>query len=92
MKYATRIRMKPGCGSSNDLTEIDEIFIDGDGVYQFYKKEYVHDLVKANPCSIKVSLAPYPYVVHAISSRGEKYVRSEPNDRTSDNLLRLPRV
>jgi len=27
----------------------------------------------------------------AISANGEKYVRSEPNDTPSDNLLKLPR-
>ena len=34
---------------------------------------------------------PYPDVVPAVSSNGEKYVRSEPNDTVNDNLLKLPR-
>lgn len=42
--------------------------------------------------TIKVDISPYPYVIPATSSRGEKYVRSEANDTPDDNLLKLPRV
>nr|WP_296463230.1 DUF3892 domain-containing protein [uncultured Acetatifactor sp.] len=34
---------------------------------------------------------PYPNLYPALSSNGEKYVRSEPNDTPNDNLLKLPR-
>nr|WP_296488697.1 DUF3892 domain-containing protein [uncultured Acetatifactor sp.] len=33
----------------------------------------------------------YPNLCPALSSNGEKYVRSEPNDTPNDNLLKLPR-
>ncbi len=33
----------------------------------------------------------YPDLVPATSARGEKYVRSAPNDTPNDNLLKLPR-
>ena len=36
--------------------------------------------------------SPYPDLIPVVSSKGEKYVRSEPNDTPRDNLLRLPRV
>ena len=61
--YATKIQMKPGCRTSNNLQEIDSIYIEG-----------------------------YPYVIPALSAYGEKYVRSEANGTSRDNLLNLPRV
>lgn len=86
---ATKIKMKQYCFYSNDLTEIDEIYIID---YQsYYKKEVLHDYVQKNPNSIQVNILPYPSLIPAVSKRGEKYVRSTPNDFTNDNLLRLPR-
>ena len=91
---ATKIKMKPGCGSSYSLVEIDEIFVSGTGWNNFYKKGDLHDYIKRNPGSIQVDLSPYPDLVPATSPYpySEKYVRSEPNDSTKDNLLKLPRV
>lgn len=90
---ATKIKMKYGCGESKKLTEIDAIYLTGCDKEGFYKKDVVHDHVKASPGSVQVNIAPYPNVVPATSSAPnyEKYVRSEPNDTTSDNLLKLPR-
>ena len=92
MIYATKIKMKPGCYSHNDLTEIDQIFLEGDGYYRFVNKAEVHEKVKWYPGSVKVNIYPYPNVVDAVSAYGEKYVRSQSNTTSSDNLLRLPRV
>ena len=92
MIYATKIRMKPGCQYHDDLTEIDSIFLEGDGYYRFCKKADVHDMVKWRPGSVKVNLYPYANVIDAVSAYGEKYVRSQPNATNSDNLLKLPRV
>ncbi len=88
---ATKIKMKSGCRYSNNLTEIDEIYITGCTVPGFYKKADVHDCVKKNPGSIQVDIWPYPNVVDAVSVNGEKYVRSAPNAYGHDNLLSLPR-
>ena len=90
---ATKIKMKYGCGGSKKLVEIDSIYLTGCSQERFYKKEVVHDEVKAHPGSIQVNIFPYPDIVPAISPAPnyEKYVRSEPNDTTSDNLLSLPR-
>lgn len=87
---ATKIRMKRGCYNSDNLLEIDEIFINGsdDG---WYKKATVHNHVTKYPKSITVKTSSGPYVIPAISQNGEKYVKSTPNDTTSDNLLSLPR-
>ena len=40
---ATRIKMKPGCYSSQNLIEIDEVFIRGCTEPGYYKKEALHD-------------------------------------------------
>ena len=37
MMYATRIKMKPGCYSSQSLTEIDQIYIIGCDRPGYYK-------------------------------------------------------
>lgn len=89
---ATKIKMKPGCGTSNNLLEIDSIYLTGAKDEKFYAKAAVHDAVKENPGCIQVNIAPYPNLVPATSAQGEKYVRSAANDSTADNLLKLPRV
>ena len=77
--YATKIQMKPGCRTSNNLQEIDSIYIEGYPFYRFAKKSEVYDYLNQNPRTIQVAIAPYPYVIPALSAYGEKYVRSEAN-------------
>lgn len=91
MIYATKIKMKPGCFYHDNLLEIDEIYLQGNGIEGYYRKGVVHDHVKKYPGSIEVALSPYPKVVAAESIYGEKYVRSQANNTTRDNLLQLPR-
>jgi hypothetical protein len=88
---ATKIKMLPDCNTSSNLMEIDEIYITGCKDERFYKKALVHDALKENPGSIQVNIHPYPDCIAATSSRGEKFVRSSPNNSTHDNLLNLPR-
>lgn len=92
MMYAKKIKMQYGCSNSNNVQEIAEIYVDGCNNPGFFKKADLHDYLKKNPGSIKVYISPYPDLIPAVSSKGEKYVRSEPNDTPRDNLLRLPRV
>ena len=89
---ATKLKMKTGCSNSNDLLEIDEIYLEGCSNPGFFKKADIHDHVKKNPGSIKVNIYPYPNVIDAISKDHEKYVRSSPDSTTKDNLLSLPRT
>ena len=89
--YATKIKMKPGCYYSSNLLEIDSVYIEGCNNPGFFKKENLHDFLKKKPGTIQVKIWPYTNVIPAISSAGEKYVRSTPNDYTHDNLLDLPR-
>lgn len=91
MMYATKIKMQQGCYNSQSLLEIDSIYIEGCTNPGFFKKAVLHDYLKENPGTIKVNISPYPIVIPSASSKGEKYVRSSPNDYTHDNLLDLPR-
>lgn len=88
---ATKIKMKPGCGSSNNLQEIDKIYLEGCQEDGYYYKSAVHDFLKSNPNSIQVNIYPYPNLQPVVSQNGEKYVRSEPDYTGKDNLLKLPR-
>ncbi len=88
---ATKIKMKPGCGSSNNLVEIDQIYIEGCNQEGFYPKAYVHDYLKSHSSSIYVNISPYPNLQPMLSQNGEKYVRSEADYTGKDNLLKLPR-
>lgn len=88
---ATKIKMKTGCEYSAKVTEISEIYIEGCTNPGFFLKSTLYDFIKSNPCSIQVNIYPYPSLIPALSSNGEKYVRSEPNDTPYDNLLKLPR-
>lgn len=92
MFYATKLKMRSGCYSSQSLLEIDEIYIEGCNNPGFFKKEDLHDFLKEKPGTIKVNIHPYPNVIPATSTRGEKYVRSSPDSYQHDDLLDLPRV
>lgn len=70
----------------------DSIYIEGYPFYRFAKKSEVYDYLNQHPRTIQVAIAPYPYVMPALSAYGEKYVRSEANGTSRDNLLNLPRV
>lgn len=88
---AIKIKMKANCFYSNNLLEIDQIYLTGCTEPGYYKKEIIYDYLKDNPKSIQVNIYPYPYLIPALSSRGEKYVKSENNNTERDNLLALPR-
>lgn len=92
MMYATKIKMCSGCNNSNSCQDIDSIYLTGAQEERFYPKAVLHDYVKEHPGSIQVKLPPYPNLIYATSSRGEKYVRSVADDTPNDNLLKLPRV
>ena len=89
MMYATKLKMKSGRMDSDDLLEIDEIYIDQWSCY--HTKEYIHDYVEANPKTIAVDISPYRTLIPEIIFRGEKYVRSNPDSTSQDDLLRLPK-
>ena len=91
MILVTKIKMRPGYWASRDLTEIDSVYLTGVKEPGFYHKEAVHDYLMEYPGDIQVGLWPYPDVIPATSIRGEKYVKSEPNQFGYDNLLSLPK-
>jgi hypothetical protein len=90
---ATKIKMKAGCGTSNNLLEIDCIYLTGTTKNGFYTKASVYDYLIKNPGGIQVDILPYPILIPMISPAPnyEKYVKSTPNSITGDNLLSLPR-
>lgn len=88
---ATKIKMKSGCGTSNNLLEIDSIYLTGTSNDGYYTKAAIHDYLNSNPGSIQVDIYPYPNVIPAVSTNNEKYVKSSPNSSSNDNLLSLPR-
>lgn len=92
MMYATRIKMCQGFQNSINCVDIDSIYLEGNNTNQFYKKASVYDHLKQHPNTIRVKSGVEPYLIPALSVKNEKYVRSEPNDTTNDNLLKLPRV
>lgn len=88
---AIKLKMRAGCGTSNNLLEIDSIYLTGCDSERYYKKEALHDYLKKNPNTIQVNIYPFPQVIPALSANNEKYVKSTPNSSTNDNLLGLPR-
>lgn len=88
---ATKIKMKVGCGKSDNLLEIDSVYITGCDNPGYFKKETLHDYLQKNPGMIQVNISPFPDVIPATSKNGEKYVKSSPNSSNKDNLLCLPR-
>ena len=40
--YATKIKMKTYCKASMNLTEIEDIYITGNALNGYYKKEYLY--------------------------------------------------
>lgn len=88
---ATKIKMKTGCEYSNKTTEISKIYVEGCANPGYFAKATLYDYLKKEPGTIQVNIYPYPNLVPALSINQEKYVRSEPNDNSNDNLLKLPR-
>lgn len=88
---ATKIKMRLGCAYSNNLLEIDQIYLEGTNSDGFYTKANIYDYLKSHPGDIQVDIYPYPDLQPMISQNGERYVRSEPDYTGTDNLLKLPR-
>lgn len=88
MLYATRIKMNYGSRFSKNPEDIDQIYIYEHG---WYRKSTLHDHLKEYPRSIVVNIPPYPYLIPAVSRKGEKYVRSNPDVWKHDDLMDLPR-
>ena len=88
---ATKIKMKSGCRYSDNLLEIDQIYLLGNNINGYYPKASIYDFLKTSPNSIQVDIYPYPNLQPVLSANREKYVRSEANYTGKDNLLSLPR-
>lgn len=91
MILATKIHFKYGSPFHPCEKDIQSIYLSGEGLDGFYPKEQVYDML-VNGKIIRVNIYPYPALEEMTSFKGEKYVRSEPNENQYDNLLNLPRV
>lgn len=92
MILATKIHFRYGSHSYPDEQDIQSIYLSGEGLEGFYPKEQVHDMLVRGE-EIRVNIYPYPALLEEMTSfRGEKYVRSMPNESQHDNLLNLPRA
>ena len=89
MKYAEKIKMIRGKENSNELLEIDEIYVSGIG---WRSKAYYYDYLTIYPNTLAANIYPCPKLVKQISPNNEKFVKSEPDKYGFDNLLNLPRV
>ena len=90
MILATKIHLRYGSPSYPNEKDIQSIYLSGEGLEGFYPKEQVYDML-VRGVIIRVNIYPYPALVEMTSFKGEKYVRSEPNESPYDNLLNLPR-
>ena len=80
--------MNYGCQNSQYPEDIDQIYIRDHG---WYKKADLYDHLKKHPKSIVVNISPFPYLIPALSSNQEKYVRSNPDIWKHDDLMDLPK-
>lgn len=91
MILATKIHFQYDCPVHPSEQDIQSIYLSGEGLEGFYLKEQVYDMILQGEI-IRVNIYPYPILEEMTSSKGEKYVRSMPNESRHDNLLNLPRV
>lgn len=91
MILATKLHFQYGCPVHPSELDIQSIYLSGEGLEGFYLKEQVYDMILQGEI-IRVNIYPYPILEEMTSSKGEKYVRSMPNESRHDNLLNLPRV
>lgn len=91
MILAKKIHFKYGCPAHPGEQDIQSIYLSGEGLEGFYPKEQVYVMLVRGEM-IRVNIYPYPLLEEMASYKGERYVRSEPNESAYDNLLNLPRV
>lgn len=91
MILAKKIHFRYGSPSYPSEQDIQSIYLSGEGLEGFYPKEQVYDILVQGKI-IRDNIYPYPLLEEMTSFKGEKYVRSEPNENQYDNLLNLPRV
>lgn len=91
--YATKIIMKKSASTTDELLAIDQVYVVGNVYFKtgWYKTDFLHDYLRANPDSIQVNLTPFPALCPATGGRNEKIVKSAPDRHNSDTLLSLPR-
>lgn len=82
----TKIRMNTSKETSNHCIDIKELYIPDCSRPGWYSKASVYDAIKKG-VKIHVDRYTYPECVAAESASGEKYVRSEPDDRETSPAI-----
>jgi hypothetical protein len=84
--------MKPADYNDSRSSEvIDSVYINGNGISGYYKKEVLYHFLILFPGSIRVNIPPFPLCVPVGGGKG-KHIRSYPDSTAlNDNLLDLPR-
>lgn len=90
---AIKIKMEPGCVSSNNLLEIYSIYLIETKNDGFYKEINVHGYLMKDPGGIQVNIYPYSNLIPRTSPAPnyEKNLDPTSNNTKIDNLLSLSR-
>lgn len=89
---ATKIKMKTEHRYSKSIRTINQIYLEGSHISDFYTKDFIHDYLKLCPGTIHAGIYPYQPLISIINPHGEKCVRSKPDKMIGDNLLDLPQI
>lgn len=88
---ATKLKMKPGCGASTRLEDIQAVYVTGGVRSGFFSVEQLWDYLDYNPGYIQVNVTGFPCLVTA-GTPERRYLRSTLSPRGRDYLFSLPRV
>ena len=85
--YADRATVTRIHSGKSNYVVIESVHIESLG---FFKVEKLHDLLKKHPeIKVFVKIPPFPEVIPIQNYRGKKYLRSRPDQFTSDNIIKL---
>lgn len=89
---AIKIMMKAETPNSNSPKDIVSLYIENDlGRIEEYKIEKLYDLLMEDSHKRIFVNNSMSYLIPVCSMNGQKYVRSLPNNKTIDEIMKLPR-
>ena len=89
---AIKIMMKAETPNSNSPKDIVSLYIENDlGRIEEYKTEKLYDLLIEDSHRRIFVNNGMSYLIPVCSMKGQKYVRSLPNNNTIDEIMKLPR-
>lgn len=94
MLYAVAVSFQSSQESEWTWKSVDQIYLNSDDssvLSGWHSKAYVYDLIKNKGKIVKVYISPYPKLIPEIYDGSTKFVRSENDDTSTDNLVQLGR-